>query len=477
MLVDSADVPIDPTEARRRVRTLYLIAMITFFAVYERMSFNIAFTIAAEEQDVSQVDKGRVLGAFFWGYILTQVPGGYLATRFGGRTMLLISISTALPTIVFAPLSKEYVTWLAACRFLAGIAQGFTFPAAHQLLSQTCEPATRAATVSLVVSCMYLGSGLAMAVVPSLVRSAGPHASFLLTAVGALTWLGISICSGLPRGTPTRGGVVRVSSAPVVPWAAILTSPAMWSIMLSSFGGHIGLFFIMSWSPTFVQTVLGVHLADVGAAAKVLPYVVLFLACTLGGRASDALARRVGVAFARKLMNAGGFLFATPAAMCFSASESANTAFALMGVQLLGLGLARGGFSVNHFDIGPSIAAVLMGFINSAGVFGGALATTLSGWVLEGELVRDRAAWNSIFNAMAAIFVISAAAHCAFGKGDEVLFGDDPSKLSSRRQADNNGNGIGAAGADGGHGKAEIELENVPLCATDADPEMASRAA
>ena len=28
---------------------------------------------------------GNILGSFYFGYIVTQVPGGWLATRFGGK--------------------------------------------------------------------------------------------------------------------------------------------------------------------------------------------------------------------------------------------------------------------------------------------------------------------------------------------------------------------------------------------------------
>lgn len=37
------------------------------------------------EFDWDGEDQGIILGAFFWGYVVTQVPGGMLAERIGGK--------------------------------------------------------------------------------------------------------------------------------------------------------------------------------------------------------------------------------------------------------------------------------------------------------------------------------------------------------------------------------------------------------
>ena len=33
----------------------------------------------------SEVEQGVILGSFFWGYIVTQIPGGLLSKKFGGK--------------------------------------------------------------------------------------------------------------------------------------------------------------------------------------------------------------------------------------------------------------------------------------------------------------------------------------------------------------------------------------------------------
>lgn len=46
----------------------------------------------AEEYEWAPVTQGLVLSAFYWTYILTQVPGGYLANRIGFKVLVFSQI-------------------------------------------------------------------------------------------------------------------------------------------------------------------------------------------------------------------------------------------------------------------------------------------------------------------------------------------------------------------------------------------------
>lgn len=55
----------------------------------------------------SQELQGVILSSFFWGYVLTHLPGGILAEKFGGKYTLALGIlSTAIFTIA-TPLAVE----------------------------------------------------------------------------------------------------------------------------------------------------------------------------------------------------------------------------------------------------------------------------------------------------------------------------------------------------------------------------------
>lgn len=69
--------------------------------------------------------QGIVLGAFYWGYILTQVIGGNLSDRFGGDLIQWTAATVwSLSTLAVVPATHVSVWLLVLVRFLTGLAQG-----------------------------------------------------------------------------------------------------------------------------------------------------------------------------------------------------------------------------------------------------------------------------------------------------------------------------------------------------------------
>lgn len=59
--------------------------------------------------------QGLILSAFYWGYVITHLPGGMLAERFGGKYTLSLGIlSTAIFTLL-TPLCIEWGKWRRCC--------------------------------------------------------------------------------------------------------------------------------------------------------------------------------------------------------------------------------------------------------------------------------------------------------------------------------------------------------------------------
>ena len=47
------------------------------------------------------------MGAFFWGYVLTQIPGGVLAERFGGKLVFGLGILVTSVFTILTPLAAR----------------------------------------------------------------------------------------------------------------------------------------------------------------------------------------------------------------------------------------------------------------------------------------------------------------------------------------------------------------------------------
>lgn len=142
--------------------------------------------------------------------ILDQIPGAYLAKRYGGKMLLVISFLlggglsglTALP----AANPKYVISGVVMCRLAVGMAQGVFFPAAQSVLAHWIPPADRGLHFAIAISGMFAGVATAMMTVPILGETkkcswAGEGATGMVLHVSA--WFSKVVC-GLGRTASNR---------------------------------------------------------------------------------------------------------------------------------------------------------------------------------------------------------------------------------------------------------------------------------
>ena len=67
---------------------------------------------------------GIILGSFFYGYLTTQLPGGWLACRFGGKRVLGFGVLfTAIFTLLVPVAARLSVYLFIFARILAGLSE------------------------------------------------------------------------------------------------------------------------------------------------------------------------------------------------------------------------------------------------------------------------------------------------------------------------------------------------------------------
>lgn len=76
-----------------------------------------------------------MLGSFFYGYMCTQVLGGWLAARYGGKHVFGLGVlATSVLTLLTPAAARAGLPVLLAVRVLEGAFEGVTFPAFNQVL-------------------------------------------------------------------------------------------------------------------------------------------------------------------------------------------------------------------------------------------------------------------------------------------------------------------------------------------------------
>lgn len=117
-----------------------------------------------------------------------------------------------------------------------------------------------------------------------------------------------------------------------------------------------------------------------------------------------------------------GFVSACVGMAVMATAQRAATGILATSAVLGCLGTARGGFSVNHMDIAPKYAGVVMGISNTAGTLAGVIGVAATGWMLEaGGGSAGLMGWLLAFSVSIANCLAGAAVFVACAQGQRVV--------------------------------------------------------
>lgn len=133
-----------------------------------------------------------ILASFFYGYIVTQIPGGWLAEKFGAKLVYGIGVlCTSLLTLVTPIAARTSIGLFVAVRVVEGIGEGVTFPAMHALLSRWAPPLERSQLGAFIYSGAQLGTVISLPISGLLCQSSffggWPSVFYLFGTIG-LIW-------------------------------------------------------------------------------------------------------------------------------------------------------------------------------------------------------------------------------------------------------------------------------------------------
>lgn len=161
----------------------------------------------------------------------------------------------------------------------------------------------------------YLGSAVAMVVVPYMTHHLGPQAEFRVSGLLALAWTvmwwkvgsdnkedigdsglddsltqvdeaidskkadpnpllsrhesGSTVTNGRRSPPDFENASLTDSGKSIIPWGQLFASSAVWAIIANNFAFHYGTYVLMNWLPTYFGEYIGVPLNDLGGSYKV----------------------------------------------------------------------------------------------------------------------------------------------------------------------------------------------------------------
>ena len=399
-----------PTRVRHVVLALTVAAyMITYM---DRVVISSAVPAIQKEFGFSMATMGLILGSFRWAYSFFQIPGGWLGDKFGPRRALAGIVAW---WSLFCSLTAGMwsATSMIVCRFLFGMGEAGAFPIATRSLSRWMLPSERGFAQGITHAGSRLGAAMTPALVAWIVARYGWRVAFVafgsLGVVWAITWFvyyrdlpsehkgvnpaELALITNSVRARKTGDGV---------PWRLILTNRQMWLLSSAYFCYGYSLAVYLDWFPKYLNSARGFSLEKMGIYAS-LPLFAGTLGDIAGGWVSDLLAKTgLGLAKARQVVAIIGFLIGSVAILgaCFSADATTSVIFSC--VAMFGLELTVGVSWAIPLDIGGDYSGSVSAVMNTLGNMGGAVSTTLSGFLVQYY------GWNSTFIAMSVLSLIAA---------------------------------------------------------------------
>ncbi|KXJ22953.1 Vesicular glutamate transporter 3 [Exaiptasia diaphana] len=102
--------------------------------------------------------EGVILGAFYYGYMVFQIPGGVLAMRFGGAKLFGVGIGIASILTLLTPLAARLSPIaVILLRIGEGLSLGALFPCNHAIWSHWSPPEERTTLVTVSVAGTSVG--------------------------------------------------------------------------------------------------------------------------------------------------------------------------------------------------------------------------------------------------------------------------------------------------------------------------------
>jgi len=401
-------------------------AFATFICYIDRVNISIAIIPMAEEFGWDQTTKGLIMSSFFVGYLMTQIAGGWLADRYGGKVVLGAGVlfwsafTLITPAAAFAGLSLMLLS-----RVGMGLGEAVTFPSIYSLFSRWLPITERTRAIGLNASAIPLGTVFALLITPVIVLSLGwEWAFYLFGAVGIFWyalwyWLAETEPGDHPRVSAAELSIIEsgqstetTTEPPTI--RAFLRSKSVWAIIVSHFCSNWGGYVLLSWLPIYFVEGLGVDFAAVGVVTMI-PAIASFFFLNVAGWVTDNLiSRGLNLTFVRKMMQTIGFGGGAIVLAVVGYVESIPWAIALMSVGNMLGAFALGGWGSNHMDIAPKHAGTLMGITNTAGTLPGIIGVFVSGLILQWT-----GSWVLVFQVAAAINVFGLVFYLIFAGTDK----------------------------------------------------------
>lgn len=354
-----------------------LILTILFFgwivSYIDRTVMSLALSQIGTDMSLDASVLGVVLSSFFMGYALMQIPGGWLADKFGSRRIIVVavlvwSIFTAFTGVAWS------ITSLLLVRFIFGIGEGGYPAASTKAISDYFTKEKRTKAQSIMMSSNSLGAVAAPILCAPLLAAVGWRHTFWIIALLGIVFI---ICflfatrhKGQTAATPAKKSEKGLHKE-------LLRNSLVWKIMLMFFFVNIASWGMMSWMPTYLINELHINMTTAGYLTAI-PALVSAIVMILSGRIMERIGSK-----AKWVIVACLFMYALCLFLITSSNNIASVILHQSIASLFGGFTASFIFTMPHRFMKEKVVGTTFGMINFGGQAAGIVSPLIMGFMIS----------------------------------------------------------------------------------------------
>ncbi|XP_056137822.1 vesicular glutamate transporter 3 [Lampris incognitus] len=383
---------------------------------------------------------GLIHGSFFWGYIVTQIPGGFISNKLAANRVFGAAIFLTSVLNMFIPsAARVHYGCVMLVRILQGLVEGVTYPACHGMWSKWAPPLERSRLATTSFCGSYAGAVIAMPLAGVLVQYVGWPSVFYIYGVFGIIWyvFWLLLAYGSPAVHPTisdeertyietaigeRVNLLNATEKFKTPWRRFFTSMPVYAIIVANFCRSWTFYLLLISQPAYFEEVFGFPISKVGILSAV-PHMVMTIVVPIGGQLADFLRSNkiLSTTNVRKIMNCGGFGMEATLLLVVGFSHTRGVAISFLVLAVGFSGFAISGFNVNHLDIAPRYASILMGISNGVGTLSGMVCPLIVGALTKN---KTRLEWQNVFVIAAMVHYSGVIFYAIFASGEKQDWAD-----------------------------------------------------
>jgi MFS family permease len=391
-------LPATPTTTPTRIRSVQRTALTVLVLAgtlnyIDRATLSVANPLIRNELGLSIADMGLLLSAFLWAYAFFQLPGGALVDRVGPRRLLTVGLTVWSVAQACAGFVTSFGQFSIARVFL-GLGEAPMFSSCVRVVRDWFSPRQRGLGMGICNTTSSLGPAIAPPILTFLMLEFGWRWMFVLMGilgvVIAAVWFAVfrdardTTFTQEETAFLTEGEQPSPGNLTFREWSGLFRFRTTWGLILGFFGIVYMTWLFQGWLPGYLEIQRHMSIKATGFVAAI-PFIFGVIGSVGFGWITDRLmATGFSPVNSRKLPIVCGLLGMAVFTYIAAETDSNVIAVACISAAVFCNGGASGmSWSLASVAAPANCTASLGSMMNFGGYIGGALAPTVTGFIVQ----------------------------------------------------------------------------------------------